>query len=180
MTHRYLAVVALTLAAAAATASAQSAQSAHATSPAHSDTLPKTAPAGYTALANGTRMGALKASTVFVPKGWAGRSTVDLKPGGGCAGAACTTGEGANRFLCAYAYMAFDDPIVYPRKPGVSHLHQFFGNTNVSAFTTTDSIATTGNSTCSGGIANRTGYWTPAMIDATGNIVTPTTATVYY
>jgi hypothetical protein len=132
-------------------------------------------------LANVTPMGVLTAATVTVPKGWAGRSTVDIQPGGGCGTpTACKTGEGANRFLCAFANMRFDDPIVFPGQPGKSHLHQFFGNTNVTAFTTSDSIAATGNSTCSGGIANRTGYWTPAMIDAGGQLVTPSTATIYY
>jgi hypothetical protein len=137
-------------------------------------------PGDYVPLANHHPMGALTSSTVYVPKGWAGRSTIDIKPGGGCAGKECTTGEGANRFLCAYAYMAFDDPIVFPGEPGKSHLHQFFGNTQVNAFTTADSIAAVGNSTCSGGTANRTGYWTPAAIDAKGHVITPTTATIYY
>ena len=37
--------------------------------------------------------------------------------------------------------MAFDDPIVYPREPGKSHLHTFFGNTGANAFSTAASIA---------------------------------------
>jgi hypothetical protein len=96
------------------------------------------------------------------------------------------TGEGAVRILCNVAKFAFDDPIVYQNQPGVSHLHQFFGNTAVNAFTTADSIANVGNGTCSGGIANRTGYWTPAMVDASGQIVPPTDwssgagTTIYY
>jgi hypothetical protein len=140
-----------------------------------------TVPIGYVALANTTPMGALTASTVYVPLGWTGRSVADIQPGGGCKGPTeCKTGEGANRFLCAYANMRFDDPIVFPGEPGKSHLHQFFGNTHVNAFTTTDSIATTGNSTCSGGIANRTGYWTPAMVDAMSRVVPPARATIYY
>jgi hypothetical protein len=104
----------------------------------------------------------------------------DIQPGGGCSGTACTTGEGANRFLCAFAGMRFDDPIVYPGQAGASHLHQFFGNTDITANTTSSTVGTTGNSTCSGGTANRTGYWTPAMVDANGNVVAPTTATIYY
>jgi len=166
-------LLAFLLASAAAAAQSPAKRSAPATPPAP--------PPGYVPIANVSPMGALTAPTVYVPKGWAGRSTIDIKPGGGCAGVTeCATGEGANRFLCAYAKMAFDDPIVYPGKPGASHLHQFFGNTAVNAFTTADSIAAVGNSTCSGGIANRTGYWTPAMIDAAGQIVPPTTATIYY
>lgn len=132
------------------------------------DSTPTPAPAG--SLVNAHPMGALTQSFVAVPKGSAGRSVVDLKPGGG---GGTVTGEGAVRILCNLAKMAFDDPIVFPGQPGVSHLHQFFGNTGVTAFTDSASIASTGNSTCSGGIANRTGYWTPAMIDASGNVVPP-------
>jgi hypothetical protein len=140
-------------------------------------------PAG--AIANTHPMGALTTPFVVVPRGSAGRSTVDIQKGGGTG---TVTGEGAVRILCNLAKMAFDDPIVFPGQPGVSHLHQFFGNTNVNAFTNADSIANAGNGTCSGGIANRTGYWTPAMIAADGTIVAPTTwtnnlgggTTIYY
>jgi hypothetical protein len=145
------------------------------------DTVVVTPPAG--ALVNAHPMGPLTAPFVVVPKGSAGRSIVDLKPGGGTG---TVTGEGAVRILCNVARFAFDDPIVYQNQPGVSHLHQFFGNTAVNAFTTADSIANVGNGTCSGGIANRTGYWTPAMVDASGQIVPPTDwstgagTTIYY
>jgi hypothetical protein len=139
------------------------------------DTAVVMPPAG--ALVNAHPMGPLTQPFVVVPKGSAGRSIVDLKPGGGTG---TVTGEGAVRILCNVAKFAFDDPIVYQNQPGVSHLHQFFGNTDVNAFTDSASIASTGSSTCSGGIANRTGYWTPAMVDADGGIVTPSTATIYY
>jgi hypothetical protein len=134
----------------------------------------------FDTLANPNPMGVLTMANVVVPKGWVGRSAIDVKTGGGCAGTQCTTGEGANRFLCAYAKMAFDDPIVFPGKPNASHLHQFFGNTDVNANTTSATIGSTGSSTCSGGTANRTGYWTPALIDAGGTVVAPSTATIYY
>jgi hypothetical protein len=134
----------------------------------------------YDTLTNPNPMGPLTAAKVVVPKGWAGRSNEDIQTGGGCSGSACTTGEGANRFLCAFAGMRFDDPIVFPGQAGKSHLHQFFGNTDVTASTTSSTIGSNGNSTCSGGTANRTGYWTPAMVDAKGNVVAPTTATIYY
>jgi hypothetical protein len=134
----------------------------------------------FDTLPNPNPMGALTAPKVVVPKGWVGRAASDIKPGGGCSGTQCTTGEGANRFLCAYAKMAFDDPIVFPGQPNASHLHQFFGNTDVNANTTSETIGSTGSSTCSGGTANRTGYWTPALIDAGGNVVAPSTATIYY
>ena len=65
--------------------------------------------------------------------------------------------------------MAFDDPIVAPGGPGASHPHVFFGNTAIDAYSTITSIQTTGNSTCAGGIANRSGYWVPAIVDTRDN-----------
>ncbi|QSI77154.1 DUF1996 domain-containing protein [Niveibacterium microcysteis] len=74
-------------------------------------------------------------------------------------------GVGAFRTICGFSHMAFDDPIVFPGKPGMSHLHAFFGNTGTNAYSTAHSLAGSGNSTCAGGIANRSAYWVPALID---------------
>jgi len=88
---------------------------------------------------------------------------------------------GAFREPCNYSHMAFDDPIVFPGQPGKSHLHVFFGNTLTNANSTAESLATTGNSTCAGGVLNRTAYWAPAMIDtATGAPVVPRGSLFYY
>ena len=88
---------------------------------------------------------------------------------------------GSFRVPCAFSHMAFDDPIVYPGRPGASHLHTFFGNTATSASSTAQSIAETGNSTCLGGTINRSAYWVPSMIDtATGKPVAPDSAGFYY
>jgi hypothetical protein len=77
--------------------------------------------------------------------------------------------------------MNFDDPIVYPGQVGRSHLHAFFGNTATNARSTAWSIANTGNSTCRGGILNRSAYWVPAVVDVrTGAAVTPSHMLVYY
>ena len=37
-------------------------------------------------------------------------------------------------------HFGYDDPIVYPGQPGRSHLHMYFGNTEVDAFTTTERL----------------------------------------
>jgi len=37
---------------------------------------------------------------------------------------------------CLFAHRAKDDPIVYPRQPGASHMHDFFGNKSTNAFST--------------------------------------------
>jgi hypothetical protein len=77
--------------------------------------------------------------------------------------------------------MGFDDPIVKPGRPGASHLHVFFGNVDVNAFSTPDSVATTGRSTCDGGIANRSAYWVPALYDTrTGQPLKPSFSLMYY
>ncbi len=90
-------------------------------------------------------------------------------------------GVGAFRTECDFSHMSFDDPIVYPGQAGRSHLHAFFGNTGTNANSTASSIANTGNSTCRGGILNRSAYWVPAMIDTRdGSPVKPQTANFYY
>lgn len=76
-----------------------------------------------------------------------------------------TDGVGAFRLTCQYSHMAFDDPIVFPNQAGKSHLHVFFGNTSTNYASTSETLAT-GGSTCAGGIANRSSYWTPAVVDS--------------
>jgi hypothetical protein len=89
-------------------------------------------------------------------------------------------GVGAFRNECTFSHMNFDDPIVFPGRPGVAHLHTFFGNSATDANSTTDSIRNSGNSTCRGGIANRTGYWVPALLDEAGRPQKPRSLEVYY
>lgn len=80
----------------------------------------------------------------------------------------------AFRSRCDYSHMNNDDPILYPNRPGQAHLHAFFGNTLTNARSTSESLMTTGNSTCAGGTFNRSAYWVPSMIDRTnGRIIKP-------
>ncbi|HEY4133518.1 MAG TPA: DUF1996 domain-containing protein [Gemmatimonadaceae bacterium] len=125
-----------------------------------------------------TVMGPITSPYITVFKGSPGSSTADVQNGGG--NGSYTDGTGSFRTTCSLAHMAFDDPIVFPGQPGKSHLHMFFGNTAISAYTDSSTIVTTGNSTCRGGILNRTAYWTPAMVDGAGNVVMPDEATIYY
>lgn len=87
--------------------------------------------------------------------------------------------EGAFRLICMPGHLAYDDPIVYPGEPGRSHLHQFFGNDGVNAFSTYETLRTTGESTC-GNKDNRSGYWIPAMLNGKGQVVRPDYLQVYY
>lgn len=87
---------------------------------------------------------------------------------------------GAFRNVCRFSHMNFDDPIVFPGKARATHLHAYFGNTLAKASSTAESIRNTGNSTCRGGIANRTAYWVPALLDAKGRPQTPEDSNFYY
>lgn len=87
---------------------------------------------------------------------------------------------GQFRAACEFSHFAYDDPLVYPGKPGASHLHMFFGNTEANAYTTYESLINSGSSTCNGQELNRTGYWAPAMFDGDGNVRVPERIVVYY
>jgi len=88
---------------------------------------------------------------------------------------------GAFRTGCQVTRFAFDDPIIYPGQPGKSHLHTFFGNTGIDAYSTSTSLSTTGNSTCRGGTINRSSYWVPSMIDTrTGAPLAPMFESNFY
>ncbi|HEU4459262.1 MAG TPA: DUF1996 domain-containing protein [Methylibium sp.] len=91
-------------------------------------------------------------------------------------------GMGAFRTVCQYSHMNFDDPLVYPGQPGRAHLHVFFGNTAVTGNSTPESIRSSGNGSCRGGIVNRSSYWVPAVIDTrNGAPIRPAAdADIYY
>ena len=87
---------------------------------------------------------------------------------------------GAFRFLCNPSHNLYDDPVVYPGRPGASHLHTFFGNTMANAHSTYESLRTTGQGTCEGGPLNRSAYWIPAMMNGKGKVVMPDYVSIYY
>lgn len=94
---------------------------------------------------------------------------------------ASNDGQGWFRTACLYSHMAPDDPLLHPGRPGTSYLNMFWGNTGARATSTAQDIAGAGNSTCKGGIADRSAYWTPALIDtATGAPLAPRAISVYY
>ncbi|HYN53197.1 MAG TPA: DUF1996 domain-containing protein, partial [Methylotenera sp.] len=102
------------------------------------------------------------------------RATTE-QPGG------TTPDNGAFRVSCGYSHMLKDDPIVFPNQQGAAHLHTFFGNTNVNFASTSESVRTSGNSTCNGGIMNRSAYWVPSMIDTSNAApLKPRNALMYY
>ncbi|WP_084360394.1 DUF1996 domain-containing protein [Hydrogenophaga palleronii] len=90
-------------------------------------------------------------------------------------------GTGAFRTMCKRSHFNRDDSLLYPAQVGRAHLHMYFGNTASDANSTPQSIRETGNGTCGGGIANRSTYWVPAIIDTSdGTVIDLEYADVYY
>ena len=86
---------------------------------------------------------------------------------------------GAFRFICQPSHLAKDDPIVFLGKPGASELHEFFGNTKANAYSTFETLRTTGDSTCMN-VLNRSAYWYPALLNAGGSVIRADYIAVYY
>ena len=63
---------------------------------------------------------------------------------------------------CGFSHRSRDDPIVYPRQPGRSHDHTFFGNRSTNAFATAASLRAHGRTTC-GLPADTAAYWAPTL-----------------
>jgi Domain of unknown function (DUF1996) len=90
---------------------------------------------------------------------------------------ASATGKVGWAVRCAFVRNRADDPIVYPGRPGASHLHSFFGNTTTAANSTYRSMQAGGTS-C--GLADdKAGYWIPAVYNGS-NLVTPSFGSFYY
>ena len=79
---------------------------------------------------------------------------------------------------CELSHLAYDDPIVLPWQPGQSHLHQFFGNNDVTDDPTYGDLLSAETS-CKQR-RDTASYWAPALLDATGNVIEPLKMTAYY
>ncbi|CAB4536331.1 unannotated protein [freshwater metagenome] len=78
---------------------------------------------------------------------------------------------------CGYSHSAPDDPIVFPGQPGMSHEHDFFGNTSTNADSTTQSLLKA-DTTCQKQ-RDTAAYWAPQLRDH-GEAVTPVKSVAYY
>ena len=87
---------------------------------------------------------------------------------------------GAFRVVCTPSHMSNDDPIVYPNQSGAAHHHTFYGNTSTSAKSDLMNFSNTGNSTCNGGIMNRSAYWVPSMIDTLTHMPLAADLAIFY
>ncbi|HEX6343694.1 DUF1996 domain-containing protein [Umezawaea sp.] len=78
---------------------------------------------------------------------------------------------------CGFSHRLPDDPIVFPKLAGASHLHTFFGNTSTDAHSDTDSLMAA-DTKCDP-VEDKTAYWTPTVL-VDGQPVDPPTSTFYY
>jgi hypothetical protein len=79
---------------------------------------------------------------------------------------------------CGFAHAAPDDPIVHPGHSGASHVHLFFGATDVGASTTYDQLVS-GGTTCEQ-TADTASYWAPALLHPDRTTVAPLRSVAYY
>lgn len=84
----------------------------------------------------------------------------DIKPAAADPG----SWRGIFRINCDFAHSSYNDPIVYPGQRNAAHLHRFYGNTLVDENTNTESLFTSGESSCQGNTLNRSSYWVPALL----------------
>ena len=79
--------------------------------------------------------------------------------------------------VCGFSHQAFDDPIVFPRRPGLSHNHTFVGNTSTDADSTLATLRAA-STTCQRR-TDTAAYWAPTLV-AQGVAQTPVAAEIYY
>jgi hypothetical protein len=84
------------------------------------------------------------------------------------------------RFYCRVSHFSYDDPIVAFNKPDTAHLHMYSGNTATNANSTASSLASQGNSSCTGGTINKSAYWMPAVLNANNEPLIPEFSKMYY
>ncbi|WP_413481279.1 DUF1996 domain-containing protein [Serratia proteamaculans] len=81
--------------------------------------------------------------------------------------------------VCDYSHTLADDAIVMPNLPGLSMIHDFFGNTGGNAMSTAESLLQAPSTTCTSPY-DASSYWAPQLKRADGSIVTPNYIKVYY
>jgi hypothetical protein len=79
--------------------------------------------------------------------------------------------------VCKLSHRAPDDPIVFPRRPDLSHDHSFFGSVATDAFSTPRSLVGT-RTTCHRA-DDSAAYWAPTLLSGT-RAVEALDAEVYY
>ncbi|NCZ69679.1 MAG: DUF1996 domain-containing protein [Actinobacteria bacterium] len=78
---------------------------------------------------------------------------------------------------CPYSHALPDDPIVYPRDAGASHMHVFFGNVGANAMSTLTTLLAD-DTTCEQAL-DTASYWAPALYDGNEMLI-PEKSVAYY
>ena len=120
-------------------------------------------------------------AAVAITAGIAGALILSSVPAAAAPG---DNGNGGNRqggggfaVQCDFSHSASVDPIVMPGHTGMSHLHEFFGNTMTNENSTGASLLA-GATTCSAS-NDLSAYWVPALYQD-GARVAPVSARVHY
>jgi hypothetical protein len=79
---------------------------------------------------------------------------------------------------CGFSHRNNDDPIVFPRRPGRSHNHTYFGAQSTDAFSTPASLREAGRTTCRLP-ADTAAYWAPTLY-VRGEVVEPLALAAFY
>ena len=119
-------------------------------------------------------------SAVSITAGIAGALVLSAMPAQALPGDnGARDGGGGGGFVvdCTFSHSATVDPIVMPGHTGMSHLHEFFGNTTTNE-SSTGATLLAGSTTCSDS-NDRSAYWVPALFQD-GVRVAPIGARVMY
>ena len=87
-------------------------------------------------------------------------------------------GGGYFAVVCGFSHRNRDDPIVFPRRPGLSHDHTYFGARSTDAFSTPASLREEGRTTCRLP-ADTAAYWAPTLFVG-GQAVEPLAVVAFY
>jgi len=101
-------------------------------------------------------------------------------PESGAAASHRDRGAGGGYFAvaCGFSHRNIDDPIVFPRQPGRSHNHTYFGARSTDAFSTPASLREDGRTTCRLR-ADTAAYWAPTLFVG-GRAVEPLALVAFY
>ena len=118
-------------------------------------------------------------SAVSITAGIAGALVLSAMPAQALPGDNGARDGGGGGFVvdCAFSHSGTVDPIVMPGHTGMSHLHEFFGNTTTNE-SSTGATLLAGSTTCSDS-NDRSAYWVPALFQD-GVRVAPIGARVMY
>lgn len=87
-------------------------------------------------------------------------------------------GTGYFAVACGFSHRNRDDPLVFPREPGKSHDHTYFGARSTDAFSTAASLRERGRTSCRLP-ADTAAYWAPTLL-VDGEPVEPLALVAFY